>query len=162
MFAYTCERSNGITINNMRIRIDAFLQSYLHKDIFGSTLALNLDGGQSIFIGFQKLGQSMKVLTQGGLNAEKILGIKPINPGTVREVSTMVKHELISSARATGGHCVRRPDSLQTATAGRRDATGGSAAGRSGVPRSADIPPRSSDPFDTGRSGKAYPRGRTA
>ncbi|TLD09435.1 hypothetical protein PspLS_11992 [Pyricularia sp. CBS 133598] len=53
VFAYTCVREHGMRINELHALVDLFLQTYLRKSIFQSTLALNLDGGQSVFIGFQ-------------------------------------------------------------------------------------------------------------
>ncbi|TLD08668.1 uncharacterized protein PgNI_07398 [Pyricularia grisea] len=54
-------------IKGLRAPIDLFLQAYMRKSVFQSILALNLGGGQSVFIGFQpRAGVPLIILAQGG------------------------------------------------------------------------------------------------
>jgi len=91
-FAYTSERQNGMTINRLRELIDQFLKTYLKKDISKCELALNLDGGGSIFFGWVNKGK-LSVLAAGELGGPRAI---PFAPGEhkFRDVTTMVKHVL--------------------------------------------------------------------
>ncbi|TLS21612.1 uncharacterized protein PpBr36_09552 [Pyricularia pennisetigena] len=99
VFAYTSLRTNAVSINHMRNLIDLFLNLYLDKNISGAAVALNLDGGGSVFLGFQEPGQPMKVIAQGYREDHQIPGLKPIIPGSVRKITTMVMHQLPSGGR---------------------------------------------------------------
>ncbi|KLU88299.1 hypothetical protein MAPG_07286 [Magnaporthiopsis poae ATCC 64411] len=57
VFAYTSLRDHGVKINDLRALMDAFLQGFLGKGIEKADLALNLDGGRSIFVGWQTNGE---------------------------------------------------------------------------------------------------------
>ena len=69
--SYTSRRDFGMTINEMRDVIDAFLQNFSFTGISGVQQALNLDGGASIFIGWVKNGK-LRVLASGGLDEQKV------------------------------------------------------------------------------------------
>jgi len=90
VFAYTSPREVGLTTNGMRDLIGVFLQGYFQgKTIETTEMALNLDGGRSIFVGWVKNGVT-EVLAAGGLTNPTQL------PGDFksREVATMVKHSI--------------------------------------------------------------------
>jgi hypothetical protein len=90
--AYTSTRKLGMRINEMRDVIDQFLESFLSKRIGETEMALNLDGGASIFLGWVKNGK-LRILATGGLDKQKAV---PYEPESVkfRDVTTMVKHVL--------------------------------------------------------------------
>lgn len=97
VFAYTCRRKVGVTINDMRDLINVFLDQYLGADLSKAKTALNLDGGASIFIGLMKEGV-FSVLAAGGLEgkqSEVPHGADKIKK--FRDVTTMVKYPLKSS-----------------------------------------------------------------
>lgn len=102
--AYTSSREVGVTINEFRDLISQFLQVYLEgTKIEHTNLALNLDGGGSIYIGWKNNGK-VEVLATGSLaNPTQ----EPTNM-KFREVTTMVKHSIPASTRGgTGGSTVR-------------------------------------------------------
>lgn len=88
-FAYTSERQTRMKINDLRDLISIFLQNYLKgKRIEDTQMALNLDGGGSIYIAWVANGKT-EVIATGNL------GQNPTQeePGwTPRQVTTMVKY----------------------------------------------------------------------
>jgi hypothetical protein len=92
--AYTSDRKNGMTINEMRDVVSAFLQEFTFvSGIENVKQGLNLDGGASIFIGWIKNGR-LRVLASGGLGANQSPGAKDLAGMKFRDVTTMVKHIL--------------------------------------------------------------------
>jgi hypothetical protein len=93
---YNSQRSKGMRINELRTLIDQFLKSYLKKSIDDTQIALNLDGGGSIFMGWLKDGK-LSILAAGSVSGGPKL--YPQNPKGLasgfREVPNMVKHDLV-------------------------------------------------------------------
>lgn len=91
---YNSIRNNGMRINELRTLIDQFLQSYLKKKITETQIALNLDGGGSIFMGWLKDGE-LKILAAGNVPATPILYPQDHTKLKFREVPNMVRHDLV-------------------------------------------------------------------
>ncbi|KAL1855660.1 hypothetical protein Daus18300_011041 [Diaporthe australafricana] len=94
VFAYTCARKNGVTINGMREVINVFLKQYLDSDLSQAKLAVNLDGGASIFVGWMR-NERLTILAAGGLGGKQSEVPHGLNKTKkFRSVTTMVKHVL--------------------------------------------------------------------
>lgn len=94
VFAYTSARTNGVTINRFRELINVFLDQYLDSDLAQAKVAINLDGGASIFVGWMRDGH-LSILAAGGLEGKQ--GEVPHGLDKIKEfrgVTTMVKHVL--------------------------------------------------------------------
>ena len=91
-FTYTSQRQVGMRINELRELIDRFLKVYLKIGIADTQIALNLDGGGSIFVGWVKNGR-LNVLAAGGMATPKVYPLPP-QGFRFRDVTTMVKHVL--------------------------------------------------------------------
>lgn len=94
VFAYTSQRKNGVTINDMRDLINVFLGQYMASDLSKAQTAINLDGGASIFIGWMKNGV-LSILAAGGLEGKQ--SEVPHSASQIekfRDVTTLVKYAL--------------------------------------------------------------------
>jgi hypothetical protein len=93
---YTSERLKGMTINDLRDLIDEFLKRFLRKSITQTQLALNLDGGGSLFMGWLKENGDMQVLAAGGAKKGEPTREypQPASSSQLREIANIVKHVL--------------------------------------------------------------------
>ncbi|KAF2714312.1 hypothetical protein K504DRAFT_496246 [Pleomassaria siparia CBS 279.74] len=85
LFAYTSDRNGGVNLNLMRELIKIFLENYEQVNIRSATQVLNLDGGGSIYVSWNKGGEEY-VIAAGNIHGQ--------TPETVprpRTVTTMVK-----------------------------------------------------------------------
>ncbi|KAI6459701.1 hypothetical protein MCOR17_006902 [Pyricularia oryzae] len=102
VFTYTALRTKAVGINKMGALINLFLQSYLHKDLSDATVAINLDGGKSVILGYQEPGQPLRIIAQGYRKDKQIPGLTPYIPGSSRKFPSMVKIELGGRASPLG------------------------------------------------------------
>lgn len=88
-FAYTSHRQTGVTINDLRDLISIFLENYIKgKRIEDTQMALNLDGGGSIYIAWVANGKT-EVIATGNLGQNPTQEQPDWTP---RQVTTMVKY----------------------------------------------------------------------
>lgn len=99
VFAYTSRRRNGLTINQLRTVIDVFLRTYLDgRTIANTELALNLDGGGSVFVGYHSKGKTYHIVA-GDQQADEAVPLGLRDPAGLkfRAVANFVRHDLTPS-----------------------------------------------------------------
>ena len=78
IFVYTCTNRflYGCDINRMRGIIDTFLRMYYKTPIAKTQVALNLDGGSSIYVSWNEKGRRPKLIAVGSLETKVPLKVK--------------------------------------------------------------------------------------
>ncbi|KAK3214072.1 hypothetical protein GRF29_28g1970258 [Pseudopithomyces chartarum] len=78
IFVYTCANRflYGCDMNKMRGIIDTFLQTYYKTPIAKTQMALNLDGGSSIYVSWKERGRRPRLIAVGSLETKVPLRLK--------------------------------------------------------------------------------------